>query len=147
MSRPNIKDYHKDIFDPIFQRKGSRNRFLNYSYFDDIWKGERMPVNIIDKDEIMKLEVALPGLDKSDIHVSIDGNILTIRAGHHEKKKHLSKYVLQEFNTDYRERTFKLEKEVAKEQVKASYKNGMLTLTFVDVPESEESTKKVIEVM
>ena len=147
MIRPNFKGKHKDIFDPIFQRRGSRNSFLNASYFDDLWKGEKMPVNISNKDQLLKLEVALPGLKKSDIHVSIDGNILTIRAGHHEKKKHLSEYVLQEFNTDFKERTFKLEKEVAKEQVNAKYKNGILTLTFIDVPESEESVKKVVEVV
>mgnify|MGYP002280575009 CR=1 FL=1 len=55
-------------------------------------------------------------------------------------------YVLEEFNFDSFERRFRLSDSISREKISARYENGMLYLTFVDVPAEEEREAQTVEV-
>lgn len=86
----------------------------------------------------------LPGLNEKDIHLSITGDLLTIRgerrwvgdvedATHYRQERWFGKF----------ERTFSLPMPVETGQVKATYRDGVLT---VKLPKSEEIKPKEIRI-
>lgn len=150
MWRPKIKNR-------AFDRMGERyapfidpDHFLGRSAFDIHRKKEEKipPVNIRHDGKIFDLELAVPGFKKDEIHITVKDAILTIR-GEKSKKESAakSKYIIEEFEFDSFKRSFRLVSEVACEKINAKYKNGILTLTFIDVPVEEEKSYQEVEVM
>jgi len=124
----------------------NRNNFLSRNPMTMIPRKKYPMVNVKQENELYEMEVAIPGFDKSEILVTVNGDILTIRG---EKKKlnpAIDKYVFQEFDYDVVERKFKISEEISKEKIEASYENGILKLKFIDVPKKEESYVKKIKV-
>lgn len=90
------------------------------------------------------ISAELPGLNEKDIHLSITGDVLTIRgerqwtddaqdARHHRRERWFGKF----------ERTFSLPMPVEISQVKATYRDGVLT---VKLPKAEETKPKEIKI-
>ena len=86
----------------------------------------------------------LPGVDKADMDVSINDNILTIR-GEKNVEKDDEKHDMHRSECFYGsfERSFSLPKQVDVNNVKASYKDGVLKLI---IPKAEEEKPKQIKV-
>jgi HSP20 family protein len=95
------------------------------------------------KNEVV-VTAELPGLTEKDIHVSITGDQLTIQgerrgesdvqdASHYRRERWFGKFV----------RTFSLPMPVDTAQIKATYRDGVLT---VKLPKSEEIKAKEIKV-
>ena len=95
------------------------------------------------KNEVV-VSAELPGLTEKDIHVSITGDQLTIQgerrgesdvqdASHYRRERWFGKFV----------RTFSLPMPVDTAQIKATYRDGVLT---VKLPKSEEIKAKEIKV-
>ena len=145
MIHPSIKSYHQDRRHPMIAPLNERSYFLGQNVHD-LHKYPR--VNILKEGALFEMEVALPGFKKSEIMVMVADNILTIRA---ERSKEVgmdeSKYVLHEFGHDRLERKFKLSRGIGHEKIHAKFLNGILTLTFIDVPEEEEREYQRIEVL
>lgn len=101
-------------------------------------------VDIYEKDEMLFIEAELPGLEKEDIKVDVQGRLLTLGGEHASKEE-------SKENGSYRrerrfgkfERTFKLPFEVNEEKIDAVYKNGILTLK---VAKPEERKAKQITI-
>ncbi len=105
--------------------------------------GDWMPVVDIDETEdafVVKAE--LPGVEKDDVSVNIDNDVLTIKGEKktetEDKKRHRIECTYGSFV-----RSFTLPQAVKTEMVEAEYKNGVLNLT---IPKSEEAKPKQIEV-
>lgn len=120
------------------------------SLFDDIFRdfapgfyvkplhGEGLPspaqikidVNEIDNQYIVHAEV--PGVSKEDIHVSVEGNVVTLRAVVKQKDEQLKdeKVLRSERYYGAVARSFQLPAELDQTQAKAKYDNGVLTLTL-----------------
>jgi HSP20 family protein len=94
------------------------------------------PVNIVEKAEAYVLEVAAPGLEKTDFAVKLDGKLLTISA---EKKTEATvetdKVIRQEFGRKAFKRSFTLDDKIEVSGINARYENGIL---FVSLPKKEE---------
>lgn len=76
------------------------------------------------------VEVEIPGVDPEDIEVSIDAETLRIRAVLEvEKEITEDSYYLVERATGVLQRSIRLPSEVDADRVKASYENGLLTVT------------------
>lgn len=91
-----------------------------------------MRTDIKESDDAYTMEVELPGLDKKDIHVDLKDGYLNISA---EKSEHEEGDKEKKDNYIHRERSFSCSRsyyvgDVAKEDVKAKYENGMLTLVI-----------------
>src|SRR4051812_33080076 len=96
-------------------------------------------VNIIENKENYSLSMAVPGMKKSDFHINVEGNILTISSEKEETKDengHL--YTRREYSFSSFTRSFTLPDEVNKEKIDAVYEDGVLKLS---VPKKEEAKR------
>ena len=107
---------------------------------DKYWLSEVPPVNVVEKDGEYDIELAVPGMNKDDFHVSCDNGLLTIKAEKEEKKEEKDKnYTRREYNYSSFSRSFNLPESVKSDELKAKYENGVLKLT---VPKKEFSKAK-----
>jgi len=101
-------------------------------------------VNIIENDDQIEIQAALPGVKKEDLDVSINNQMLTIRAStKQEEKKKTKDYYRREISQGEFQRTLSLPAAVDGEKAQASFKDGMLHIT---VPKLEKSKRKSIQV-
>lgn len=86
----------------------------------------------------------LPGLDKNDIDVSIQGNTLFIRGEKkHEEKVQDSGFLRSERYFGHFERALPLSNDIDTTKIDAQYKNGVLSIT---IPKKEEARPKQISI-
>lgn len=123
--------------------------FENAGWDDDflstVWNNRKMPaVNISENKDNFLVEVAAPGMEKKDFHVSVEDGMLTISAEKEEKKTEKKKnYRRQEYSFESFERCFRLPENVKTEEVEAKYDNGVLK---INLKKAEVVEPKKIEV-
>ena len=87
------------------------------------------PVNIIENEQAYQLDFAVPGLEKSDFHIHLDGNLLTISADKKlTEKPATDKIVRTEFSFKAFKRSFTLDEKIEAANIEAKYENGILKL-------------------
>lgn len=85
--------------------------------------------NISDDDVAFELSVALPGLDKKDVHIEVIDDYLTITAQlERNNEEHGRNWVRQEFVHNSFYRAFGLPHNANPDKVEANMENGLLTL-------------------
>ena len=101
-------------------------------------------LDVIERNEDYRVKVELPGVDKKDVKITIQNNVLTI---HGEKKREQDKkegnYHRVERSFGSFERSFTLPPSVVTDRIEASYDNGVLAITL---PKVEEAKPREIEV-
>jgi HSP20 family protein len=100
-------------------------------------------VDIIDHDNEIEVQAALPGIKKEDLDVSINNQTITIRTSTKEEKKEEGKYFRREITRGEFQRTLSLPDNVDDANAKASFKDGILKVT---IPKTEKSKRKTIEI-
>ena len=120
------------------------------SLFDDFFKdfapgfyvrplhGDGLPtpsqikIDVKEDDAAYTVHAEVPGVPKEDIHISIDGNVVSLRAEvrQHDEKKEGEKVLRSERYFGAVARSFQLPVDVDATQAKAKYDNGVLTLTL-----------------
>jgi len=82
------------------------------------------------------INAEIPGVNKDDIHVSIEGNRVSISAEVKKEKeeKEGEKVIRSERSYGMASRSFTLADEVDQSQVQAKYNNGVLELTLPKKP-------------
>ena len=103
-----------------------------------------MPVDVEETPEAYVLRADLPGFSQKDVKVSLTGDTLTL----HAERQRDSEAVTGSVHRSERlygtfERTFTLADPVRGDQVKASYKDGVLEIR---VPKADEAKVREIEV-
>jgi HSP20 family protein len=105
----------------------------------------RMPTLDVyeEKDEIV-VKTDLPGMAKEDVTVQLSGETLTIK-GEKKKEEEVKEKDYHRRERSYGEfvRSFALPCEVRGDQVKATFKDGVLEIRL---PKSEEAKKKSVQV-
>ena len=102
------------------------------------------PVNITEKADSYQLDVAVPGWDKSDFNVKLDGNLLTISAEKKEAAKaEGDKVVRKEFGSRAFKRSFTLDDKIDAASIAAKYENGILILQLPKKEEVKATTKEI----
>jgi HSP20 family protein len=130
----------------------TRNRFNRLFGYDDFWNtaavttgGEWAPtVDIIENDHNLIVKAELPGIEAKDVTVLVDNNVLTLRGERHtekEVKKENYHRMERAFGTFYR--AFVLPAFLDGENIKAEFKNGLLTVT---IPKREKDKTRAVEV-
>lgn len=118
----------------------SFNNMFNDSFFNSAKKDAWQPaVDILDEKDSVVLSVDLPGIDKDDISVNIEDNLLTIsgeRKIENEDKK--DGYYRKERRYGSFKRAFSLSDDIATDDVNAEFKNGVLKVTLKKDTEKEE---------
>lgn len=102
-------------------------------------------VDILDHDNDVEVQAALPGVKKEDLDVSVTNQAITIRTCTKEEKKEEAKgkYFRREIMHGEFQRTLSLPDNVDGEKAKASFKDGILKVT---IPKTEKSKRKSIEI-
>ena len=111
------------------------------------FSGSVPAVNVLEGTEGYKIEVAAPGLQKSDFKLNLEKNQLTISAQKEQKEEEVTeKYTRQEFKYNSFQRTFTLPNSVDGEKIVASYANGILSVTLPKREEAKEKPAREIEI-
>lgn len=104
----------------------------------------RPRVDIIESGDVYKVLADLPGMNKDDIEIALDNNVLTIKGERkielEEKKEnaHLTERAYGKFI-----RKFNLRNVIDTAKIDASFKDGVLT---VSLPKLEEAKPRKIEI-
>ena len=99
-------------------------------------------VNIVEHDAHFTMQLAAPGLQKSDFNINIENDYLVISAEKQTEKEETGnqgKFTRREFNYSSFKRSFQLDENINREGIAASYENGVLNITL---PKKEETWKK-----
>ena len=101
-------------------------------------------VDIVENDDEYIAQVELPGVNKDDVKITMENNILTLRGEKSQEKKEKSAnyHRVERFYGSFR-RSFELPGGVKNDKIDAEYKDGILTIRM---PKEEEAKTKLIEV-
>lgn len=134
-----------DLFD---LSKGMFNlkRFFNEDFGNGM--NEFPAVNVKDLKDTYEVQLAAPGLEKSDFNITMDNGILTITAEKEEKKEEEKEgFIRKEFSFNSFSRSMILPDFIDEdEDVKATYKDGVLKLLLKKTGEMDKPSPKTIKV-
>jgi HSP20 family protein len=100
--------------------------------------------NVIENDKEFQIEISLAGVKKDDMNINIDKDVMTIKAERKEIKD--VKYNRKQTYFGRYERMFVLPDEVDKENISASFVDGMLKIIVPKDMNNTTSSKKIIEI-
>ena len=133
---------------PNYMHKGPMGSFLDGFLggdflrpgFQDKVSGTVPAVNVAETATGFRIEVAAPGLEKSDFKIALDKDILSIKVEKVQSEEQVEdKFVRREFNYSTFERSFQLPKTIDQEKIDAKYEGGVLHLSL---PKREEALEK-----
>ena len=97
-------------------------------------------VNIRETADAFWVEMAVPGMKKSDFHIDLDNQLLSISTElKQEEERQEDNYTRREFGYSSFKRTFKLPESVDDSKINASYNDGILN---IHLPKKEEAKQK-----
>ena len=103
--------------------------------FDDMFTSSDMTMktDITEKDGYYTLDMELPGCKKEEIHLELSDGYLNVSASHNtgsDEKDDKGNIIRQERYSGTFSRSFYVGENVKEEDVRASYENGELKITF-----------------
>ncbi|WP_262267377.1 Hsp20/alpha crystallin family protein [Microvirga yunnanensis] len=141
--------------DPFLSLHREMNRL-----FDDVFRGTALPasagsqgqgdvgafvnasINVSETDKEIHITAELPGVTEQDIDVSLDDDVLTIRGEKKfERKDDKENFHFVERSYGTFQRSLRLPYTVESEQVRASFENGVLTVTVPKTERQERSRR------
>ena len=103
------------------------------------------PANIVENQEDYRIEISAPGFEKSDFHIELDEDLLTITLDKEDEEKD-SAYVMREFNFNRFKRSFRVSEKIDKGSIEASYKNGILEVVLPIRKKKKKNMNRSIEI-
>jgi HSP20 family protein len=101
-------------------------------------------VDIVETEDAIRIKAELPEVDKKDIDVSIDGDVLSISGERKlEKEEKKEDYTRIERSYGAFSRSFTLPDNVDRTKIKAESKDGVLKLTLPKTKNAKPDHKKV----
>lgn len=139
-----------------------RNNNLGFSLFDNMFDDmfrdpfftnsnttKVMRTDIQENDNNYVIEMDLPGYDKEDVKAQLKDGYLTISAEKNtskDEKDEKGNYIRRERYSGKCSRSFYVGENVKEEDIKASFKNGILELTFPKEIEKKQEDIKYITI-
>ena len=135
IQRRNDFDLFDDMFgmDPFFERRDSK----------------LMKTDIKEKGDKYIIDIDLPGYDKENIDLEIEDGYLKVTAKvdkNVDESDEDEKYIHQERFYGECSRSFYIGKNIKEEDIKASFKKGILTLTIPKEEQKKLEEKKKIQI-
>lgn len=122
------------------------------SIFDDLFNNESFnipkasvgnttpAVNIRENENGYFLDFAMPGIDKDDVTIELENELLTISSEvKTESNSENANFTRREFHYNSFKRSFILPETIDSTKIKADHKNGVLS---IEIPKKEESKPK-----
>jgi HSP20 family protein len=136
---PNIltlQDRINRLFEDAFPRKAGLD--------DDLVCAWRPLVDVFETAEGFVIHADLPGVEKQDVSVEVNDNVLTIKGERRDDgPSRENDYYRRERNCGTFQRSFSLRPLISPEKIKASFKNGVLR---VEIPKQEEEKARQVTV-
>ena len=98
--------------------------------------------DIVDQGDRYILRVDLPGFEKEEIHLDVEGGRLTLSAEHKEEKEEKDRFIRRERRYGSVSRSFDIAN-IDAENIRASYKNGVLELNMPKKAERQPQQKPI----
>lgn len=126
------------------------NRFWNQGLLSDsFWNGRKgePALNIKENDINFEIELAAPGFAKKDFKITIDNGCLNVSAekttSEEEKEED---YTRREFSYNSFERSLQLPENIKDEEIKAKYKDGILSFKLEKNEVIKKQKPKIVEI-
>jgi len=116
---------------------------------DAFWNGKsgEPALNIKETGENFEIELAAPGFGKKDFNVTIDEGCLNISAEKSsEEEEKEENFTRREFSYNAFERSLQLPESAKEEEIKAKYKDGILSFKLAKKEEAKKRPPKIVEV-
>ena len=126
------------LFDEVFRGFDAPTPFGRSPLASGTWPH----VEFSENDQEIRLTAEVPGLAENDVEVLLDDDVLTIRG----EKKSETEDKDRQFSERYYgrfERRFSLGREIEKDKVNASFKNGVLSVTLPKTAKAQTNAKRI----
>jgi HSP20 family protein len=132
--------------DPLWDMDDVFDRFMLRPTLRESMEIEpQIKMDVKESKEDYKIKAEIPGVKKDDIHVSVEGNRVSIKAEIKKEKeeKEGDKVIRSERSYGMASRSFSLVDEVDQDKVQAKYADGILELVL---PKKAGSTRKEVPI-
>ncbi|WP_423708743.1 Hsp20/alpha crystallin family protein [Undibacterium sp. WLX3042] len=119
------------FFDDFF-RDLSPAFYVRPLHGDPLPSPSQIKIDVKENDDAYTVQAEVPGVPKDDIHVSLDGNVVTLRAEikQEDSSRKDDKVLRSERYFGEVSRSFQLPVEIEASSASAKYDNGVLSLTL-----------------
>ena len=108
-------------------------------------QGAYPKVNVYEYDDKVGIVAEIPGLDKKNVSVDVEDSILTISGDKHGLEDDGGKCITRELKQSSFKRSFNLGEHLDGDNVEASFKDGMLSISIPKM-EPEKPKKKFVKI-
>ena len=108
-------------------------------------KGAYPKVNVYEYDDKVGIVAEIPGLDKKNVSVEVEENVLTISGDKHGFEDEGAKCITRELKHSSFKRSFNLGDTLNGDDVSANFKDGMLSIS-IPKKEPELPKKKMVKI-
>jgi len=133
------------LFDDFFRAADMPlfNRSFALNSFSDLEQSATTPrIDIHETDKELQISAELPGMNENQIDVSLSKSAITISGEKkQESEQNVKGWYRMERSYGAFSRSIALPCDVEQESCKASFKNGVLTVTLKKVPEAQASAR------
>lgn len=142
-----MRPYQKNqvaAWNPFSEMEEMEKQFFDNDFFLNRGLAE-FKTDITDEGDHYQLKADLPGFKKEDIHLDLDGDMLTISAerhSEHEEKGKRNKFVRCERSYGAYSRSFDVSG-INVDGIKATYEGGVLTLMMPKLDSKVEPTRRL----
>lgn len=134
MMIPSRRNFFDEVFDePIFSKK----------------EAKMMKTDIKEKDDNYIFTIDVPGFEKENINIELENGYLIVSATMNKNvddEEKDGKYIYKERYSGECSRSFYVGDDVKEDDVKASFRNGILTVVVPEREEPQEEQKKRIQI-
>jgi len=132
----SVQDEMSRLFDDIFGQRPARVQWT-----DGVWNPS---VDVTEDQDSVVVKAEMPGLNKDDVKISVQDNVLTLKGEKKQEKEEKDKdYHRIERSYGSFCRSFQLPTTVRADEIKANYKDGVLSIIL---PKTEEVKPKEIPI-
>ena len=132
------------VFDDMFS-----NMFPTFSrdFGEDFFvKGSYPKVNVVNFDDCIDIEAAIPGMNREEVTVEVTDGTLTIQGSSNQRTDvDDGQFLRREIKRSKFQRSFRLGDNLDQAKITANYDNGILTLNIPKLipDDAEPSTRKI----
>lgn len=139
--RPEVPRLFKEMEDVV---RHFWDAFPDVDLVPDLAREWAPRLDLAETEATIEVKAELPGLEKQDIDISLEGDTLIIKGEKHQEKEEKNKRfhrIERTYGSFYR--TVRLPTEVQPDKIEAAYQDGVLKVTL---PKTEEAKKGVTHI-
>ena len=126
------------------------NSLFNELIFNQDWNNQKLSlpaVNIIEADDHFDIQLAAPGMKKSNFQIEVEEGVLIISSDTDtQSDKTETCFTLKEFGYHSFKRSFNIPDTVNVDRISATYKEGILTVSLPKKEEALPQPKKLVSI-